>query len=228
MKLKLPKKEEFLVYKELICEEDKDFLEEAVILGHDGMKTVHHWNMDRTLFFTMFPKGGKVVEVGVSFGKNAYRINKIMEPEELVLVDPWEKCFKTGIDSPARIEESQRSEQNVRNCFESMEHVKIIKDFSVDAALVWDDNYFDFAYIDGDHSYESVIEDLYTWSKKVKPFGYIAGHDYSTAPTNEVRKALEKFLENNDGWEIVYLPPPGLWQSDSSDGHYDFAIQRVK
>ena len=36
----------------------------------------------------------------------------------------------------------------------------------------------DFVYIDGNHKYDSVIEDLNTWYPKVKYRGIIAGDDY--------------------------------------------------
>jgi predicted O-methyltransferase YrrM len=36
----------------------------------------------------------------------------------------------------------------------------------------------DFVYIDGDHGYEAVINDITNYSSKVRPGGIIAGHDY--------------------------------------------------
>ena len=40
------------------------------------------------------------------------------------------------------------------------------------------DNSLDFVFIDGNHSFEYATEDIAQWSKKVKPGGIVAGHDY--------------------------------------------------
>jgi len=42
----------------------------------------------------------------------------------------------------------------------------------------FENNYFDFIYIDGDHLYESVIADLKGWWPKLKDGGIMAGDDY--------------------------------------------------
>ncbi len=39
-------------------------------------------------------------------------------------------------------------------------------------------NYYDIIYIDGDHSYEGVKSDLDNAYNKIRPGGYIMGHDY--------------------------------------------------
>ena len=36
----------------------------------------------------------------------------------------------------------------------------------------------DFVYIDGDHSYDSVMLDIILWSKMIRKGGVISGHDY--------------------------------------------------
>jgi cephalosporin hydroxylase len=58
---------------------------------------------------------------------------------------------------------------------------------SVQAAEQYADHSLDFVYIDADHAYASVVADINDWKSKVKPGGYIAGHD-SYMP--EVLKAV--------------------------------------
>jgi len=50
--------------------------------------------------------------------------------------------------------------------------------YSVDAASKFADESLDFVYIDGDHAYESVVNDISLWSKKVRKGGIISGDDY--------------------------------------------------
>lgn len=55
---------------------------------------------------------------------------------------------------------------------------KIIKETSMDALKLFRDRSLDWVYIDGNHSFAYVAQDLYFWSKKVKKGGVISGHDY--------------------------------------------------
>jgi len=48
----------------------------------------------------------------------------------------------------------------------------------MDAVKVFDDESLDFIFIDGNHSFEFVTNDIAEWGKKVKKGGIISGHDY--------------------------------------------------
>jgi len=54
----------------------------------------------------------------------------------------------------------------------------LIRKTSMEAFTDFKDESLDFIYIDGDHSFRGVAEDLYEWAKKVKKGGVISGHDY--------------------------------------------------
>jgi predicted O-methyltransferase YrrM len=47
------------------------------------------------------------------------------------------------------------------------------------ASRNYEDNSLDFVFIDANHGYEDVKKDIQAWYPKVKPGGYIGGHDYS-------------------------------------------------
>ncbi len=47
-----------------------------------------------------------------------------------------------------------------------------------EAALLVPDGSLDFVFIDADHSYEAVKQDIAHWLPKVKAGGWIGGHDY--------------------------------------------------
>ena len=49
---------------------------------------------------------------------------------------------------------------------------------SLQASASYPDNSLDFVFIDADHSYQSVREDIIAWWPKVKNGGIISGHDY--------------------------------------------------
>ena len=162
----------------LYHEDDVDFLNECIKLEHDGMKNLNHWNHKRSKFFASFPENISVVEIGVRSGKNAYRINKLLKPKKLVLVDPWDKYLTDENSTDVKLMENERCRNNVFNHFGDQPHVEIINDYSLEAVKLYEDNFLDLVYIDGDHSKEAVAADLKHWSKKVKPGGFLAGHDY--------------------------------------------------
>jgi hypothetical protein len=51
----------------------------------------------------------------------------------------------------------------------------------------------DVIYIDGNHSYEFIKEDIKTWWEKIPEGGVLAGHDYSSA-WPDVKRAVDEFL----------------------------------
>jgi len=213
--------------KSLYCEDDIDFLNECIKLEHDGMKNLNHWNHMRNRFFASFPENTNVIEIGVRSGKNAYRINKLLKPKKLVLVDPWDKYLTEENSTGVRRMENERCRNNVFNHFGNQPHVEIIVDYSLEAVKLYEDGFFDLVYIDGDHSKEAVAADLKHWSKKVKPGGFLAGHDYS--PHSPVGKMVKQFMvDNGHKWRLAWQAGETAFYSDSSDSPSDFAIQRDK
>ena len=56
---------------------------------------------------------------------------------------------------------------------------ELIRKTSMEAVKDFEDNSLDFVYIDGDHRYANVLEDIIEWSKKVRSGGVVSGHDYA-------------------------------------------------
>ena len=125
-------------------------------------------------------------EIGVASGKNAQRILNFLNIKQLILVDPWKvysDAWQVDNTSPKRLDKfddtfhENNYKKTVKN-FSNNPKVKIIRDYSVNAAKMFDDKYFDFVYLDGDHSYEGVKKDLDSWYPKLKKFGVMCGDDY--------------------------------------------------
>ena len=66
-----------------------------------------------------------------------------------------------------------------------------IKDFSVPASKRFEDESLDAVYIDADHTYESIREDIISWFPKIKKNGVLCGHDLQIP---DIRKALNEFF----------------------------------
>jgi predicted O-methyltransferase YrrM len=72
-------------------------------------------------------------------------------------------------------------------------NLSVCHDFSLKAAARYRDGEFDLVYLDGDHSFAAVCEDIRTWMPKVRPGGWLTGHDYCEL-TEGVRRAVDQCL----------------------------------
>ena len=69
--------------------------------------------------------------------------------------------------------------------------------YSADVLAGYEDDHFDWIYIDGNHRYEPVLADLRLARAKVKPGGLITGDDYDWRPHEAypVKRAVADFVE---------------------------------
>jgi hypothetical protein len=81
----------------------------------------------------------------------------------------------------------------VKKLFGRDRKVKILRKTSEEAAHAFPGT-LDLAYIDGNHSYASVKQDLQLWSSKIRPGGIISGHDYDPVKFPQVIQAVDEFL----------------------------------
>ncbi len=119
-----------------------------------------------------------IIEIGVQFGDH---LGKMLTEnvKSAYAVDSWRSTENIGQnDSAFTQEELDNQYKNVCERFHGDERVKFIREFSREASLLFDDETFDFIYIDADHTYEAVIIDLESWYPKLKVGGVISGHDY--------------------------------------------------
>ena len=57
-------------------------------------------------------------------------------------------------------------------------YVKICRGYTFDVVKEFPDEYFDFIYIDADHTYEGCKRDMDDWYPKLKHGGFLIGDDY--------------------------------------------------
>ena len=68
-------------------------------------------------------------------------------------------------------------------------NLQIINADSVAASRIVPDRSLDFIFIDAEHDYQSVKQDIAAWEPKLKPGGWMAGHDYDL---QGVRRAVNE------------------------------------
>jgi len=162
----------------------------------------------RQFLLDMLPKGSIGAEIGVHFGDFSQRIIKSVSPKELHLIDPWEhqtsstyeKSWYGGLVKGGQAEMDERYESIFRRFDRSIrdEQVKVHRGYSSNILQQFPDEHLDWVYIDGNHLYDFVKEDLELSLQKVKPGGYITGDDYMNAGWWEggVKKAADEFAKN--------------------------------
>ena len=86
-----------------------------------------------------------------------------------------------------------RFEQQVRQ-----DQVKIHRGYSTDVLSQFPDNFFDWVYIDGNHTYDYVKKDLELSFRKTKVGGLVAGDDYVDGQwwKDGVKKAVDEIAKN--------------------------------
>lgn len=114
-------------------------------------------------------------EIGVEKGNYLEALCKGMPGAKLFGIDSW-KIYKGYRDYGSRktirdLGLIAKKRLKPYNC-------KLIKKYSMDALNDFADESLDFVYIDANHEFRYVAEDIVEWSKKVRSGGIIYGHDY--------------------------------------------------
>ncbi len=146
----------------------------------------------------------KICEVGVNRGE-FLTVLGTSNIDHLVGVDVWDKrdieAYKNIIDFYVLYphDDNKIWREEVQKWAKQQSYkVDIIVDYSIEAVKMFEDNYFDLVYIDADHTYEGVFEDLEAWYSKVREGGAIAGHDYINAVydngTYYTKDAIDDFV----------------------------------
>ena len=137
---------------------------------------------------------GKIcAEIGVFQGSYS-RIILASSPAHLYLIDKW-----TGY--PGIYEEDPVTKNNLAACGElvckefTQPNVTIAKEWSIDAARSFADGFFDWVYIDANHSWPGITTDIWSWWPKVKSGGWFTGHDYDLIQHIHVRPVVDAFAQ---------------------------------
>jgi hypothetical protein len=67
---------------------------------------------------------------------------------------------------------------------------------SREAATRYHDRSLDFVFLDAAHDYENVKADIVGWKRKIKPGGYLGGHDYQLLFPGVIQAVQEEFPQS--------------------------------
>lgn len=131
------------------------------------------------------------VEVGVYKGGNARRLMSLGF-SKLYLIDPYIPFNNYQFNTKDKMNSAlELMLERMKPHLESG-RVEFIRETSVEGSKLFPDKHFDYIYIDGNHRYDTVKEDLKAWYPKLKKGGIFSGHDY-VSPS--VAKACKEFAK---------------------------------
>jgi hypothetical protein len=116
-------------------------------------------------------------EIGVYKGEYSEVVAK--SGLKLYSIDSWNnnKNYNYGEDEDQKWFDSLCQESHKR--LDKFPNVTIIRKTSMEALEDFEDESLDFVYIDANHRFKYIAEDIMGWERKVKTGGVIVGHDYA-------------------------------------------------
>jgi len=120
---------------------------------------------------------GKGVEIGVFKGDFSKDILNNWEGT-LYLVDIWKPVQGDYYDYTNNINHPNTIQETINNVEVFGDRAVMIRASSKIASDMFQDESLDFIYIDANHSYDFIVEDINLWFPKLKKGGIFSGHDY--------------------------------------------------
>jgi hypothetical protein len=163
-------------------------------------------NVPRRAVLKVMPRGSVCAEIGVDRGDFSHRILQTVQPHRLHLIDPWEYMVSDeykesrygGRFGGNQAQMDARYASVLRRFRSAIDAGQVVvhRAYSQDIAPDFDDDYFDWVYVDGNHLYEYVKQDLELFYPRLKPGGYIAGDDYISGGwwQGGVKQAVDEFV----------------------------------
>ena len=150
----------------------------------------------RIVLLEHLPHGGTVAEIGTLHGDFAREILRVANPHELHLVDKF-------IEPRAR---EMAEDPSLKG------RVHVHEADSAEALKSFPDAFFDWIYIDAQHTYEGVKRDIAAAAAKVKSDGFLVFNDYTMWSYVEMQPygvvpAVNEFCIEHD-WGLAYLTLP--------------------
>jgi predicted O-methyltransferase YrrM len=131
-------------------------------------------------------------EVGVYVGRYSKVLLDSIPNLNLYCVDCW---AAVGSRNDRRQKKYYKVARTKLREYRNAGKAHLIRKWSMDAVRDFDDESLDFVYIDANHEFDYVIEDIIEWSRKVRPDGIVSGHDFFKNRTMGVVEAVRIYTK---------------------------------
>lgn len=149
------------------------------------MNLKHRDQLGETLNDTGLTSVG--VEVGSAQGIFASIILSTWKGKKLYLVDPWaSQDDAVYVEATNRVAPWDEWYASCERLAKSDSRVELMRGISEEAATKFAPGSIDWVYIDANHDYAHVMQDLDLWVPKVKSGGLVGGHDFYHQVTDAI------------------------------------------
>ncbi|MBU1110792.1 class I SAM-dependent methyltransferase [Patescibacteria group bacterium] len=158
-----------------------------------------------------FNKGAEIGVYRASYSRHLLDRNPNLQ---LIGVDAWE--VYTGYKDYHREDIKDAHRESIEVYKKYGDRATLIQGWSNWVVKTIPDESLDFVFIDGNHAYEYVVEDIALWSKKVKKGGIIYGHDFDDYSNSRRWKDMN-VINAVDGWMKSYKIKPWFVTTNNSN-----------
>jgi hypothetical protein len=143
---------------------------------------MNRWEVIADLLKDKNPEIG--LEIGVQKGHTTVGVLSLLPSiKKYYVVDPWADYKEVNYRTPGSDKYTQKRNDRYFEVFKEKtkqwkNKIKIIRMLSSEAHVHIPDGSLDFCFIDGNHDYKYVIEDMKLYLPKMKKGGLFGGHDF--------------------------------------------------
>jgi hypothetical protein len=151
-----------------------------------------------------------IAEVGIGYGSHAKHVLKNTNIEKLYLIDPVTKYDNDYFSDDIMSKEAEIPGNNFNELFDLInkelsfkkEVVTFLRKPSISVRNdEIEDGALDCVFVDANHEYKNVLDDLIFWWKKIRIGGQMLGDDYGMS---DVNKAVDEFAKlNNLNYDLL-------------------------
>lgn len=169
-----------------------------------------------------------IVEIGTMYGASIKWCFEHFKISKYYAIDPFIQYDEYKIDGFNKIlikKGGDKLFKEVTNNFKKYKQVEFIRKFSNEAHQLIPNNSLDICFIDGNHEYQYVMDDIKNYLPKIKKGGIICGDDYfmrhyhndflntkSGYPVKMVYEAVQDSFEKNQIIELgIHRGYPITW-----------------
>ncbi len=136
-------------------------------------------------------KGSTMIEIGSYMGESTMLFASSKLFNKIYAIDPL-KGNEVFNDTSECSWDEVKNQFNINTRF--FDNIELIQEYSQYTVSKFKDKSIDFIYIDANHTYESVKNDLQLYLPKLKSNSVIAGHDYCDIKWPGVIEAVNEVL----------------------------------